>query len=92
MPLLYDLAVAERRREVLDSDEAESIHEFRAALAEWAAREADEERQFEPDALWELVVRRMDFRWFSRPAFPDRPAPGIGRLMVPPDSRTTASS
>ena len=57
MPLLYNLVVAERRREVLDSDQAESIDEFRAALAEWADREANEERPFEPDALWELVVR-----------------------------------
>ena len=57
IPLLYNLLVAERRREVLDSDEAESIDKFRAGLAEWAAREADEERPFEPEALWELVVR-----------------------------------
>ena len=35
-----------------------SIDEFRAGLAEWAAREADEDRPFEPDALWQLVVRR----------------------------------
>ena len=42
----------------LDSDEDESIDEFRAGLAEWAAREADEDRPFEPDALWQLVVRR----------------------------------
>ena len=34
------------------------IDEFRGRLAEWAAREADEARPFEPDALWELVVRR----------------------------------
>ncbi len=58
LPWLYNLVVAERRREVLDSDEDESIDEFRAGLAEWAAEEADEERPFEPDALWELVVRR----------------------------------
>ena len=57
MPLLYNLVVAERRREVLDSDEAESIEEFRGDLAEWAAREADE-RTYQPDALWELVTRR----------------------------------
>lgn len=57
IPLLYNLLVAERRREVLDSDEAESIDEFRAALAEWAAEEADEKRPFDPDALWELAVR-----------------------------------
>ena len=58
MPLLYSLLVAEQRREILDADEAESIDESRAALAEWAAEEADEDRRFEPDALWELVVRR----------------------------------
>ena len=58
MPLLYNLVVAERRREVLDSDEDESIDACRASLAEWAAREADEARPFQPDALWELVVRR----------------------------------
>lgn len=58
IPLLYNLLVAERREEVLDSDEAESIDEFRGRLAEWAAREADEARPFDPDALWELAVRR----------------------------------
>ena len=58
IPLLYNLLVAERRREVLDSDEAESIDEFRSGLAEWAAREADENHPFQPEALWELVVRR----------------------------------
>ena len=58
IPLLYNLLVAERRRDVLDSDEAESIDEFRAALAEWAVREADESRRFEPGALWELAARR----------------------------------
>ena len=58
MPLLYNLLVAERRREVLNSDEDESIDKFRAGLAEWAAREAGDDRPFEPDALWDLVVRR----------------------------------
>ncbi len=67
MPLLYNLLVAEQRREVLDSDEAASIEEFRAALAQWAATEADEKRPFEPDALWELVARRG-----RRIAFPQR--------------------
>ena len=58
VPLLYNLIVAERRREVLDTDEAESIEACRTALAEWTAEEADEGRPFEPGALWELVVRR----------------------------------
>ena len=57
MPLLYNLVVAERRREVLDSDEDASIDAFRERLAEWAAREANKESPFEPDALWQLVVR-----------------------------------
>ena len=60
MPLLYNLIVAEQhRREVLDGDDDEALIErYRAGLAEWAAREADEDYRFEPDALWELVVRR----------------------------------
>ena len=57
MPLLYNLVVAERRRDVLDSDEDASIDAFRGRLAEWATREANEDRPFEPDALWNLVVR-----------------------------------
>ena len=57
MPLLYNLLVAERRRGVLDSEENKSIDKFRAGLAEWAVEEAEEERPFEPDALWQLVVR-----------------------------------
>ena len=57
VPLLYNLVVAERRREVLDGDEDASIDEFQGKLAEWAAREANEESPFEPDALWKLVVR-----------------------------------
>ena len=58
IPLLYNLLLAERRRDVLDADEAESIDGCRAALTEWAADEADEDRPFEPDALWDLVGRR----------------------------------
>lgn len=69
IPLLYNLVVAERRRDVLDLDEAESIDEFRAALAEWAAREADEARPFEPGALWELVVWRGGHLRYPQRAF-----------------------
>ena len=59
MPLLYNLIAAEHRREVMDGDDDEAwIERYRAGLAEWAAREADEDYRFEPDALWELVVRR----------------------------------
>ena len=58
MALLYNVVVAERRRDVLDSNEDESIAKFRSDLVEWVAKEAGEERPFEPDALWEPVVRR----------------------------------
>ncbi|MDE3259560.1 MAG: DUF6361 family protein [Gemmatimonadota bacterium] len=58
MPLLYNLVVAERRRVELSSDEEERIDEFRAGLAEWAGREAEEAQPFDPDPLWELVARR----------------------------------
>ena len=59
MPLLYNLIVAEHRREVLDEEGDESsIEHYRAGLVEWAAREAAEDYRLEPDTLWELVVRR----------------------------------
>ena len=58
MPLLYNLVVADRRRADLSSDEEEWIDEFRARLAEWAGREVEEDQPFDPDPLWELVVRR----------------------------------
>ena len=57
IPLLYNLLVAERRREVLDKDDGQSIDGFRQALAEWAKAEADDS-PYEPDVLWDLVVRR----------------------------------
>ena len=58
MPLLYNLLVAERRREVLESDEAETIDNLCADLFEWANREAAEGALFDPKRLWELVARR----------------------------------
>ena len=57
MPLLYNLLVAERRREALGTDEDDLIEAYRAELAEWAAREAAENQPYKPEALWELVVR-----------------------------------
>ncbi len=59
MPLLYNLVVAEHRREMLDTDDdGELISSFRAELTEWAGREAEEAQPFDPDPLWELVARR----------------------------------
>ena len=58
IPLLYNLLVAERRRDALGTDDEGSIEEFRAKLAEWAAREGAEDQPYEPEALWGLVVRR----------------------------------
>ncbi len=57
MPLLYNLLVAERRRDELETDEDDLIDTYRAKLTEWAAREAAEDQQYKPEALWELVVR-----------------------------------
>lgn len=58
MPLLYNLLVAERRSTALGTDDEDSIEKYRAELAEWATREADESQLFAPQALWELVVRQ----------------------------------
>ena len=57
IPLLYNLLVAERRREVLDKDDGQAIDALRRALAEWARAEAGDS-PYEPDVLWDLVVRR----------------------------------
>ena len=57
IPLLYNLLVAERRREVLDQDDGQAIDALRRALAEWAKAEAGDS-PYEPDVLWDLVVRR----------------------------------
>ena len=56
MPLLYNLLVAERRRDALKEDETEAIEDYRGRVAEWAAREADDQ-PYEPETLWQLVVR-----------------------------------
>jgi len=57
-PLLYNLLLAELRHAMQPSDgDAELIDDYRAALAEWAAREADE-AVFDPARLWMLVMDR----------------------------------
>ena len=56
MPLLYNLLVAERCRDADVKDTRDSIEEYRAKITAWAAAEA-KEAQYEPEALWELVVR-----------------------------------
>ena len=80
MPLLYNLLVAERRREALGTDEDDLIEAYRAELAEWAAREAAENQPYKPKALWELVVRGGR----KRPP----PATPLHRELVAPDRRT----
>jgi len=55
-PLLYNLLLAELRHATQPSDgDAELIDDYRAALAEWATREA-EEPAFDSDRLWMLVI------------------------------------
>ncbi len=58
MPLLYNLLVAERRRDVLDLNEDESIDEFRNEFVDWAKEEANELHPFAPEVLWDLSLRR----------------------------------
>ena len=80
IPLLYNLLVAERRRDFLGKDEGALIDELRAALTEWATDEADEDRPFEPDALWELVVRRGGRLRYPQRVFIERWSRRIGEL------------
>ena len=56
MPLLYNLLLAERYRQEFEGDE-ELIDRYRAELAEWEGREA-EEPPCDPDAMWTFVVSR----------------------------------
>ena len=56
MPLLYNLLLAEHRHEEHGGDDA-LIDQYRAELAEWAVREA-EEGDYEPNRLWEFVASR----------------------------------
>ena len=58
IPLLYNLVVAERRRDVLDVNDDGWIDEYRGSLAEWAAEEENEQHPFVPEVLWDLVLRR----------------------------------
>ena len=57
MPLLYNLLVAERRRELLKEDDTKVIKGYQGRLAEWAAREFSESQPYDPTPLWDLVVR-----------------------------------
>ena len=57
MPLLYNLLVAERRSDELGTHDNDTIDKYRAELAEWMVREANECR-YQPDILWQLLPRR----------------------------------
>ena len=58
MPLLYNLVVAERRRDELDLNDDEWIDKFRSELVEWAEEEAIEQHPYAPEVLWDLVLRK----------------------------------
>ena len=59
-PLLYNLLVAEMRRDRAgdhNGTDSDRIEDYRERLGEWAAREAGE-APFNPDALWALAAQR----------------------------------
>ena len=55
-PLLYNLLLAERRHEEHGRDD-DLVDRYRAELAEWTAREAEEDA-YDPNGLWEFVTSR----------------------------------
>ena len=57
MPLVYNLLLAERRRDVFGDDAKGLVERYTEACQEWAAREAGED-DFDPWTLWTLVERR----------------------------------
>ena len=56
MPLLYNLLLAERRVSEHGGND-ELVEQYRAELAEWAVREAEEDR-YDPIELWRFVTSR----------------------------------
>ena len=56
IPLLYNLLLAKRRRDV-NGGEEELIEQYRTEIAEWAERES-KERSFDPDELWDFAATR----------------------------------
>ena len=57
MPLIYNLILAERRRELF-GDADDRVGKYTANCVEWAAREAREVATFEPETLWTLLENR----------------------------------
>ena len=56
MPLLYNLLLAERRYAEHGRDD-ELVDQYRAEIAEWAVREAEED-VYDPNGLWAFVTSR----------------------------------
>ena len=57
MPLVYNLMLAERRRNLFP-DAEDWVGRYSADCMEWADREANEEKAFDPHKLWDLLNRR----------------------------------
>ena len=57
MPLVYNLMLAERRRNLFP-DAEDWVGGYSDDCAKWAVREANEEKAFEPHKLWDLLNRR----------------------------------
>ena len=57
MPLVYNLLLAEGRRDVFGDDPEGLVERYTEACREWAEREASEDH-FDPPTLWTLVLRR----------------------------------
>lgn len=58
MPLIYNLLMAEKRRERFGEDADGLVEKYSEACREWAAREADEGADFESRTLWMLLESR----------------------------------
>ena len=54
IPLIYNLMLAERRGERI-SDDDDRVGKYTVDCAKWAAIEASEDEEFEPQTLWNLL-------------------------------------
>lgn len=92
MRLVYNLMLAQARRELFDDDE-DWVGQYVDACAEWAERESSESDRFDPLALWALLKdrdawvnsaqRNFVHAWTSRLA-----RVGAGAVWQDPDIQT----
>ena len=58
IPLVYNLLLAEARRNLFGKDTDDLVEKYTEDCGNWAVREANEQDDFVPQSLWTLIERR----------------------------------